>query len=213
MAEPGRTADNSGSSSAARTGHDEPVLPPSRFGAGYTVGGPPETAPAVYGSSSHGYGATTHDSHPNGYGATTYDSTSYAYGTGHPLATPAAQPPAVIDQGGTVVGYPQDPYAAAVGAPPGATVINYNYVNPPARGSNTLATVAFVLVLFFGAFVVPFTIPMGHIARSQIKRTGESGGGLALATLIISYIYLAVGLFLLITILGAAHQAATYSPY
>jgi hypothetical protein len=46
------------------------------------------------------------------------------------------------------------------------------------------------------AFVfAPAAIVTGHIARSQIRRTGESGGGLALAGLIIGYCY--IGFFVL----------------
>jgi hypothetical protein len=35
----------------------------------------------------------------------------------------------------------------------------------------------------------PAAIVTGHIARGQIRRTGEAGGGLALAGLIIGYVY------------------------
>jgi len=44
---------------------------------------------------------------------------------------------------------------------------------------------------FFGGLVAVVT---GHVARHQIKRTGEAGGSLALAGLIGGYI--AIGLFL-----------------
>ncbi len=56
------------------------------------------------------------------------------------------------------------------------------YYAPP---TNTLAIVALVL-----AFIVPLGgIICGHIARGQIKRTGEGGDGLALAGLIIGYAF------------------------
>jgi hypothetical protein len=49
------------------------------------------------------------------------------------------------------------------------------------------------------AFVFPLGgIVCGHIARGQIKRTGEGGDGLALAGLIIGYAF--TGLILLIVI-------------
>lgn len=59
------------------------------------------------------------------------------------------------------------------------------------------------------AFILAFTvailaIPFGHIARSQIRRTGEQGGGLALAALIIGYlnagIYVALGIAMAVLI-------------
>jgi hypothetical protein len=54
----------------------------------------------------------------------------------------------------------------------------------PAAPTNTLA----ILALVFG-FVFPIAgIVCGHIARSQIKRTGESGDGLAVAGLILGYV-------------------------
>jgi Domain of unknown function (DUF4190) len=72
---------------------------------------------------------------------------------------------------------------AAVGAP-----------HPPAGGSNALATASLVAVLLFGVFVVPATIPMGLVARSQIRRRGQSGGGVANAALVVSgaYAFIAV---------------------
>lgn len=58
---------------------------------------------------------------------------------------------------------------------------------PPAyyqAPTNTLA----ILALVFG-FVFPIAgIICGHLARAQIKRTGESGDGLALAGLILGYV-------------------------
>jgi hypothetical protein len=60
---------------------------------------------------------------------------------------------------------------------------------------NALAIIAFVL-----AFVVPpGGIVCGHIARGQIRSTGEQGDGLALAGLILGYVFTAgIVLFVLI---------------
>jgi hypothetical protein len=56
------------------------------------------------------------------------------------------------------------------------------YYAPP---TNTLAILALVL-----AFVIsPGGIICGHIALNQIKRTGEGGRGLAMAGLIIGYVF------------------------
>jgi hypothetical protein len=43
---------------------------------------------------------------------------------------------------------------------------------------------AFVLAFVFS----PLAIPFGHVARDQIRSSGEQGGGLALAALIIGYL-------------------------
>jgi len=63
--------------------------------------------------------------------------------------------------------------------------------------TNTLA----ILSLIF-AFVFPLIgVILGHVARSQIRRTGEQGMGLTFAALIIGYI--AIGVVLLILIISA----------
>ncbi len=61
--------------------------------------------------------------------------------------------------------------------------IGYRPHNPQ---TNSLAVTALVL-----GFVFPLlAIPIGHAARSQIRRTGEQGGGMALAGLILGYLSL-----------------------
>jgi len=90
-------------------------------------------------------------------------------------------------------------------APPGAGV-------PVAGQTNTLAVVSLV-----SALVAPFahftgiggltltivSIVTGHMARRQIKSTGERGDGFALAGLIISYVHLALTALVLIFFFGA----------
>ena len=60
---------------------------------------------------------------------------------------------------------------------------------PPAPPTNGLAIAA--LVCGVGGFVIGLSfipaIICGHLARAQIRRTGEQGGGMALAGLIIGY--------------------------
>ena len=54
--------------------------------------------------------------------------------------------------------------------------------------TNTLAAIALVL-----GFVFPLlAIPVGHVARRQIARTGERGDALALIGLIFGYFWLIV---------------------
>ena len=62
--------------------------------------------------------------------------------------------------------------------------------------TNTLAVVTLVM-----AFVFPLAaIPTGHIGRSQIRRTGEQGAGMALAGLIISYFWVIGAVIALIAV-------------
>jgi hypothetical protein len=51
-----------------------------------------------------------------------------------------------------------------------------------------MAIAALILVLVF----YPVGIALGHVARGQIKRTGEGGRGLATAALVIGYLQVAV---------------------
>jgi hypothetical protein len=72
----------------------------------------------------------------------------------------------------------------------------------PATRTNTLAVISLVAAIgSFFAHVVPgiggFTVALvavitGHMAKGQIKKTGEGGMGLANAGLIIGYIHLAL---------------------
>jgi hypothetical protein len=78
---------------------------------------------------------------------------------------------------------------------------------PPLRPTNGLAVAA--LACGLAQFVVVLTfipaIICGHLARAQIRRTSEAGGGLALAGLILGYVggALLIGLVLLLVSIGA----------
>jgi hypothetical protein len=74
-------------------------------------------------------------------------------------------------------GYAQQPPSGAYGGYPG-----YPQPYPPAAPpTNTMA----ILALIFAFVFAPLGIVFGLIGRSQIRRTGEGGDGLALAGLII----------------------------
>jgi hypothetical protein len=102
-----------------------------------------------------------------------------------PAAAPAAPPaygttpPAAPAYGETAPAYGQPAYGQ-----PGTG---------PAK-TNVLAIVSLVSAFF----VSLAAIITGHIALSQIKKTGEQGRGLAIAGLIIGYIGLVVGIIVLI---------------
>jgi hypothetical protein len=69
--------------------------------------------------------------------------------------------------------------------------------------TNALAIWSFVLALVLGAFGALAAIPMGYVARSQVRRSNgaQKGAGLALAAIIIGFVW--VGLFVLVVILAA----------
>ena len=79
------------------------------------------------------------------------------------------------------------------GAVPTTTAPAFAPVQPgyPVYGArtNTLAVVSLVFGIVGGGLVA---VILGHIARSQIRRTGESGSGMATAGLILGYFWLAV---------------------
>lgn len=90
-------------------------------------------------------------------------------------------------------GYTADgrPFYPIVGYTPDGTPITADQApgyRPPAAGTNAMAITAFVMAFVFAILAIPF----GHMARSQIRKTGESGGGLALAALIIGYLNLVI---------------------
>ena len=77
--------------------------------------------------------------------------------------------------------------------------------------TNTLAWVSLASAIAapFGHFIgvggitlIIVSLVTGHMARSQIKKTGEGGAGLALAGLIISYVHLAISALVFILFFG-----------
>jgi hypothetical protein len=65
---------------------------------------------------------------------------------------------------------------------------------PPTQDTNVLATISFVLVVLFGVLAVPVAIPMGLVARAQIRRSAASGAAMANAALVIGAIYVVIGI-------------------
>lgn len=73
---------------------------------------------------------------------------------------------------------------------------------PTVRNTNGMAIAALIC-----GFTVPLiAIPLGHIARSQIRKTGEQGDGLALAGLILGYLSLISIAIAVVVILVAVNQ-------
>jgi hypothetical protein len=79
------------------------------------------------------------------------------------------------------------------------------------RKTNQLAIISLVtaLVAPFGHFIgvggitlIIVSLVTGHMARGQIKQTGEEGGSLALIGLIISYVHLVITVIVVIFFFG-----------
>ena len=64
------------------------------------------------------------------------------------------------------------------------------YSAPPVTGTNMMA----ILALVFAFVFAPAAIVLGHIAKKQIKQTGEQGSGLATAGLVLGYIFTGISL-------------------
>lgn len=102
--------------------------------------------------------------------------------------------------------------AAAVGVqepvPPHSAGSGQGPTQLPAGKRNT-----FALVSFIGSFFVALVgIIFGHIALSQIKRTGETGHGFAIAGVIIGYaafVSQTIAMIVMLVIAGAATSAVT----
>jgi hypothetical protein len=99
------------------------------------------------------------------------DEPTEPYGPTRPLGP--AEPPTQID-----------PYHLGY-APAG-------YAPPTARPTNAMA----ILSLVFAFVFWPLAIVFGHVGKRQIARTGEAGGGLATAGLIMGYVWLGVSVCL-----------------
>ena len=137
------------------------AYPPPQQQQGYGAGpyGQPPYDPNAYGQQPYD---------PNAYGQQPYDPNAYGQQP-YPAAGPYEQNPyGAYPQ----PGYPQ-PYSG------------YGQPYPASRGTNTMA----ILALVFGILVAPLGLVFGFVARSQIKKTGEDGDGLALAGIIIGGIF------------------------
>jgi hypothetical protein len=105
--------------------------------------------------------------------------------------------------------YPESaPYNPSVARSLGGSATSHLY---QAAVSGQRTNIPALLSLIFGLLgfgIVP--IVLGHIARSQIRRTGETGGGMALAGLILGYIVVGLGIAYIVVwvvILGILHTS------
>lgn len=128
-----------------------------------------------------------------------------------PNLHPATPPPGpAYPQGESV-----QPQAPQYAQPYGQPVYGQEPYGQPAYGQqvpqnkyNALAIVSLV-----SAFFIPLVaVITGHIALSQIKRTGELGHGLAIAGLVLGYIAIALFIVAIILLLAFLPYIASMYP-
>lgn len=130
--------------------------------------------------------------------------------TGEPIPAhgqPPAYPPAAY---GPVPLLPSPGYPPGAHAPPGYVPQGYPpafhppgpYGWQPPRATNGLAIAALVLgVLWIYWLGSVLAVIFGHVARGQIRRTGEGGDGLAIAGLVLGWV--GVGILVLVLVIVA----------
>jgi hypothetical protein len=102
--------------------------------------------------------------------------------------------------------------AVVIDLPGGEPVAPPPLAQPQLAGTNSLAITSLVCGIaqfMFGPLATIPAVVCGHVARSQIRRTGEQGAGLALAGLILGWI--GVGFTVLVLIAAALIAAAVSS--
>lgn len=86
---------------------------------------------------------------------------------------------------------------------------------PPATTPRTNGMAIAALACGIGGFFVfPASfaaVVLGHIARREIRRTGEAGDGLATAGLVLGYIGSVIGVLLIVGVLVAVLLLASWS--
>jgi hypothetical protein len=111
---------------------------------------------------------------------------------------------------------PEDPFATPPPGtgPPAGYGPPQGYGPPPGQpqqwrqeqpGTNgfAIASLACSIGTFFTGFTFILGVIFGHIARKQIKQTGESGDGLAVAGLVIGYVFVGLSALLVVIFVGA----------
>lgn len=115
-------------------------------------------------------------------------------------ATPSASPSAPI--GYTTDGQPIYPVVGYTADGRPVTADRAVGLQPRPTGTNAMAIVALIM-----AFAVPLlAVIFGHVARSQIRRTGEDGAGMALAGLIIGYLSVAAYVVAVVVLIVLANS-------
>jgi hypothetical protein len=86
-------------------------------------------------------------------------------------------------------------------------------VQQPTNGMAIAALILGICQIFFWFLSGIPAIVLGHIARKQIRQTGEAGDGMALAGLILGYIGLGLTiLFVIIVVAAVSHYGHSINP-
>ena len=95
------------------------------------------------------------------------------------------------------------------------TPYGYGYAMPQSQRTNTMAIASLVCSLLSFACGITWILGIifGHVSLGQIKRTGESGRGLAIAGLVVGYLCLAAFVAFLALIVFVANEADTTSDF
>jgi hypothetical protein len=118
------------------------------------------------------------------------------FGAGYVVGSPATAPSATAP---TVVA-PANP--TQPGGGPGAPMIASAGVNP-------LAVAAFGLIVLFGPFAIPLSLPLAYVARAQLTSSSQGGGGLAKAAIALNFVYVAVAATVVVLVVLAARSDGT----
>jgi len=85
------------------------------------------------------------------------------------------------------------------------------YAAPTGPGPETFNVLA--IVSFVSAFVVSLAaVICGHIALSQIKKTGEKGRGFAIAGVVLGYVGILAGIITVIVIIALISSGVAMNP-
>lgn len=122
--------------------------------------------------------------------ASTSSTAGSASSTASPPPSPASPPPPPASPPPPPGSIPPSPPVGAGPLPAG-----------PSNRTNATAIAALVFAILFW----PVGIILGHIARRSIRRTGEKGGGLAIAALIVGYVW--GGITVLLVVLAVFSNA------
>ncbi|MDO3701379.1 DUF4190 domain-containing protein [Micromonospora sp. C28SCA-DRY-2] len=137
---------------------------------------PPGQEPFPGPEPSSGYGQPPGQEPPSGYGPPSYEQQP-AYG--QPSYEQPGQLPHAPQWGQQPPYAPQGPYGQYGPPSPG-----------PTRGTNVLAILSLVFAFVFS----PAGIVLGHLAKRQLRTSGEEGDQLATWGLILGYVFTGLGL-------------------
>lgn len=110
--------------------------------------------------------------------------------------------------------YPPPPVSRPVIVQPQISPVTPIFMAQPSSGKATTALVLALLSFVLGPFTAIPAVIVGHMALSEIRRSGGAIGGSGKATiaLVLGYLYIAfIAIYLLVVILAAA-STATYQP-